>query len=207
MGRGLFCEQIVFHPDSQASTTENVPSPTPLGVVVHTIASTVEVPEGVAIDLGGIGKGSAADLAVAALLDAGALGAMVNLGGVLRAGGLCPPEGWHIGVDHPGCPDRRERHIAAGGVCTSSTTKRRWLTPAGERHHILDAATGRSTDSGISSVTILGATAAQGEVLATTAVGLGRPDATAMILDHRACGIITDDTGHQDVVGTLEVFE
>ncbi len=184
-----------------------MPSPTPLGVVVHPVASTISVPEGVALDLGGIGKGTAADLTVAALLDAGALGAMVNIGGDLRADGICPPEGWHIVIDHPGCPDRRELHIAAGGVCTSSTTKRRWMTPTGERHHILDAATGLSTDSGISSVTVLGAAAAQCEVLATTAIGLGRDQAKTLILDHETCGIITDDWGHQHVVGSLGLFQ
>ncbi len=196
-----------FHELGPVTDAESVPSPTPLGVVVHPIASTISVPEGVALDLGGIGKGMAADLTVAALLDAGALGAMVNLGGDLRTDGLCPTQGWHIVIDHPGCSSRRELHIAAGGVCTSSTKRRRWMTPAGERHHILDAATGRSTDSGVSSVTVLGAAAAQCEVLATTAIGLSVDHAHDLLLDHRACGIVTDDSGHQHVVGPLGAFQ
>ncbi len=62
----------------------------------------VKLPRGVMIDPGGIGKGLACDIVVRELLTAGAEGAMVNLGGDVRAAGR-PPEGdgWTILVEDP----------------------------------------------------------------------------------------------------------
>jgi thiamine biosynthesis lipoprotein len=48
------------------------------------------VPVGVTLDPGGIGKGLAADLTACLLTDSGACGALVNLGGDLRAVGRPP---------------------------------------------------------------------------------------------------------------------
>src|SRR5439155_1850231 len=62
------------------------------------LVSAVRLPRGVALDLGGIGKGAAADQVATELLDAavpGVLGVLVNLGGDLRARGDAPsPHGW-----------------------------------------------------------------------------------------------------------------
>ena len=54
------------------------------GIVFDPFTSTIHLPGDVHLDLGGIGKGFAADLVTAELLLAGAIGALVNLGGDLR---------------------------------------------------------------------------------------------------------------------------
>ena len=49
--------------------------------------NTVALPAGVQLDLGGIGKGLAADLVASGLVERGALGACVALGGDVRVAG------------------------------------------------------------------------------------------------------------------------
>lgn len=188
------------------------PAPSPADVVVHRSACTVAVPSGVELDLGGIGKGEAADLTVRALLAAGAKGAMVNLGGDLRAAGDCPPHGWTVELE---CPGRAAAaagwaapaiRIASGAVCTSSTVKRRWATVDGERHHILEPASGASTDTDCVSATVVGATAAQCEVLATTSIGLGIEGARTMLEAHHTSGLLVDAAGHLHDVGQIGTY-
>ncbi len=90
---------------------------------------TVTLAEGVRIDLGGIGKGRAADLVCDRLLALGALGACVDLGGDVRVAGS-PPEGlsWPVSVADPRCTDRdlAVLELLDGGVATSSRLRRRW---------------------------------------------------------------------------------
>src|SRR6478609_1597548 len=62
-------------------------------VELDSLVSAVRLPVGVALDLGGIGKGAAADEVSDALLDAGVpgvTGVLVNMGGDLRARGAAP---------------------------------------------------------------------------------------------------------------------
>lgn len=182
------------------------PAPTPIDVVVHPMASTITVPTGVELDFGGIGKGAAADLTVRALLEAGAEAAMVNLGGDLRADGRVPVEGWHVHLDCPGSPQHQDVRIGAGAVCTSSTVKRRWRTQDGDRHHLIDPGSGRSTGTDLRSATVIGARATQCEILATAAIGLGLAGATQLIESHDACGLLVDRDGALHAVGSIEDF-
>lgn len=100
------------------------------------------LPERTAIDPGGIGKGLAADLVTRTLLDAGAAGALVEIGGDLAAAGRAPTdEGWPIAVEDPFDPSRTLGTVVVrgGGVATSSTRSRRWgSAPGAERHHVID---------------------------------------------------------------------
>src|SRR5207302_10005601 len=63
--------------------------------------SRVRVPHGVRLDLGGLGKGLAADLLARGLVDRGARTALVSMGGDLRARGEPPDGAWDIPVEHP----------------------------------------------------------------------------------------------------------
>ena len=60
---------------------ETCPTPGCAQIEIDEIAGTVSLPPGVEIDPGGIGKGMAADVVTAELLDAGAHGVLVNIGG------------------------------------------------------------------------------------------------------------------------------
>ena len=87
----------------------------------------ITMPEGVRIDLGGIGKGYSVDRAIA-LLGSGA-NAMVNASGDLYAAGDGPDgDGWYVGVQDPFNPDAdiAVLNVNDCGVATSGSIKRRW---------------------------------------------------------------------------------
>lgn len=134
------------------------PVPGPAGIELDAERSTVTLPAGVSFDPGGIGKGLAADLVADALLDAGARGALVNLGGDLRAAGDAPdPGGWPVSLPDP----LRSGHELArfslpdGAVATSSRLHRRWRTATGPAHHLIDPTTGRPSTGDTVAVTVV----------------------------------------------------
>src|SRR5690606_4789353 len=98
-------------------------------VTVDRSDSTVCLPAGVRLDLGGIGKGWAADRAATMLQPLGA--GMVSAGGDIRAWGDQPGsetgDGWLVAVDHPEQPGRDVAwvRLRQGAVATSSITTRR----------------------------------------------------------------------------------
>lgn len=163
-------------------------------VVVDIQGSTVRLPAGVRLDLGGIGKGWAADRAGLMLQSLGA--AMVNAGGDIRAWGdqpgAQPGQGWLVALDHPEQPGRDMAwlRVRDGAVATSSTTARRW---AGG-HHLINPRTARPADTDLWSVTVLAPTVVQAEVAAKVALILGReaglewlmaqPDVEAVAIDN-----------------------
>ena len=139
-----------------------VPAPAPgcAEIDLDPVTRCAILPLGVEIDPGGIGKGLAADLITAELIDAGAAGAMVSLGGDLRVRGE-PPEGdtWSIAVEHPADPHRQllQLGIADGAVATSSVLRRRWRHGGDERHHLIDPRTGEPADVGLVAATVVAA--------------------------------------------------
>ena len=142
----------------------------------------VRVPDGVTFDPGGIGKGLAADRVTAELVDAGATGAMVNLGGDLRVRGTAPSGGaWGIEVREPAHRSEPIARLALhdGGVATSTSCRRRWTDQLGiERHHVIDPISGVSTTERPADVVVATAIAGSGwwaEAAATASIG--RPTA------------------------------
>jgi thiamine biosynthesis lipoprotein len=131
--------------------------------------SLVRLPPGTGFDPGGIGKGLAADLAVAAALEAGALGVCVNIGGDLRVEGIAPHGGtWTIAVERPGRAEPLAvLDVAGGAVATSTTTRRRWTVDGELRHHVIDPRTGRPSDTDVDVLTVVAGEAWRAEVLAT----------------------------------------
>lgn len=113
-------------------------------VAVDLDAGTVQMPRLLVLDAGGIGKGLAADRVVADLLDHGAAGALVGVGGDVRVSGAAPQAGgWAIGLDDPlGRPSTIQVRLVDGGVASSGTDRRRWLDRHGRPvHHLLDPRT------------------------------------------------------------------
>ncbi len=128
---------------NRAGPAQPVPSPTPgcEGILVDSVRRTVTLPAGVGVDLGGIGKGVAADLVVAELMASGAAGAMVSLGGdVVVAGHPRPGECWTVTIAHPLEPgtELARLQLDHGAVATSSRLKRAWVHGGQPRHHLID---------------------------------------------------------------------
>lgn len=150
-----------------------------MGAVVIT-QGCVELPAGIGIDPGAIGKGLAADIVAEEMMRAGATGVLVDLGGdIAFAGRPGADPAWRIAVFDE--PTRRgsgaqsvvawdifqPAGVAHAGVATSTSLTRRW---ADARHHVIDPATGASTAEALVQVTVSGGQAWECEVWATAAL-------------------------------------
>ena len=167
------------------------------GIDVDAGRSSVRLPAGVGFDPGGLGKGLAADR-VAALLDAeGVAGALINLGGDLRATGYGPNgDDWTIDLDPAatGTPLARVS-IEHGAIATSTVLRRRWMVAGTDAHHLIDPASGLPSSSGVVAASVLTAHGWQAEVLAKAALIAGLDDGLALITSLGADGLLVDDTG------------
>jgi len=138
--------------------------------------------EGMKLDLGGIAKGYAIDKAIEAIQEAGAFGAMVDVGGDIRVFGT-PPRNkkfWSIGMQDP----KDTSDVVGPGVyllvlnvndaaVTTSGDYRRYVSIQGQQFsHIIDTATGESAID-LTSVTIITHTAMKADALATAVTVLG----------------------------------
>lgn len=121
-------------------------------------ASTIVLDPGVRLDLGGIGKGYAADRAATILAGHGAC--LVDAGGDIAVCG----RPWPIGVETAHGPLTLE--LEQGAVATSGRDRRRWKRGGVEMHHLIDPATGGPADGDLERVTAVAASAAEAEVLA-----------------------------------------
>jgi thiamine biosynthesis lipoprotein len=113
----------------------------------------IRLPRGVRLDLGGIAKGWAADVALDRFFD-DFPNALVDVGGDVRVrGGIEEGQLWPLGVGagravrdpRPGAPPEQSAIVTLGqgGVATSGADARWWLR-AGERaHHLIDPRTAR----------------------------------------------------------------
>ena len=166
----------------------------------------VTLPPGVSLDPGGIGKGLAADLVVDALLAGGVAGALVSIGGDLRAGGTPPdPHGWTVQVEDPFDPSANLLVLSLdrGGVCTSSTRSRRWVHEGVEHHHLVDPRTRRDATTDLVAVTVVAPTAAEAEVRSTAALLAGSGPATSELEDASLPAALTTAAGSTTVTSAL----
>jgi thiamine biosynthesis lipoprotein len=191
-----------------ADTPDPVALPPGAGAIgLMPSGNAVTLPPGVTIDPGGIGKGLAADTTARMLVEGGADGALVNVGGDLRAVGEPPDgDGWVVTVPDPLDPERELLRLAipAGAVATSSRLQRRWLTTAGEAHHLIDPATGAPVVTDVVAVTVVAGEAWWAEALAK-AVFLTGPNALTQLADIHAVVVTADGVRHAtaDLQATL----
>ena len=179
------------------------------GIALQPDMGLVLLPPGVGLDLGGIAKGHTADRAVAALLAAGAAGALANLGGDVRVAGAAPDgEAWTVGIDDPHRPghDLGILTLAAGAVATSSRTRRRWTRGGRTLHHLIDPTTGAPADRGVAAVVIVAGQAVWAEVLAKAALIAGPDEGAALIGRFGATGLLILDSGQTIQLPGLEGY-
>lgn len=127
---------------------------------------------GQSVDLGGIGKGFAADRILEIYRQYGISSAYSNLGGNVVALGTKPDRSpWHIGIQHP----RRESDVLGAvavvnqTVVTSGDYQRYFTDSQGKRHHhILNPMTGYPAESGLISVSVVSESSLAADALSTT---------------------------------------
>lgn len=134
----------------------------------------VSNPEAV-LDLGGLHKGFAVDLAAEELKRLGVQNALVDIGSNMYALGPRPDgKPWRIGVQHPRKPGEvmLVLPLEDRAVSTSGDYQQTFTRDGVRYHHILDPRTGRPAQ-GAASVTVLAPTAAEADILSTTLFVMG----------------------------------
>jgi thiamine biosynthesis lipoprotein len=138
---------------------------------------------GAAVDLSGIAKGYAVDVAVEALRVHGVRRGIVNAGGDLRALGRDRAgEPWRIGVRHPLRPSElvATLRVEDAGVATSGNYFR-FVTIGGRPYgHVLNPRTGLPADT-VLAATVVAPQAMRADGLATAALVSGEARALALM--------------------------
>ncbi len=196
--------------DMPQDRPEGAGPPAPSGrwreVIVDPVASTVTVPHGCSLDLGGSAKGWAADRAVAAIRGVlgDEVGVLVSAGGDLAAAGPAPAGGWPVRLSRSVTDDRSSADywfgITEGAMATSGATLRRWRMAGEPAHHLIDPWTGRPATSPWRSVTVHADRAVVADVGATAGWLMGRR-APEWLEDRHLSAILVPHFGSTVFVG------
>jgi thiamine biosynthesis lipoprotein len=166
------------------------------GGTVTVCGHHIELEPGFKLDLGGIGKGYAAEQAATVLAAAGPC--LVNAGGdvAVRAGA------WPVGVQTS--TGTLTLELSSGALATSGRDRRRWRRDGRELHHLIDPATGTSADGDLLRVTVVGNDAIEAEIWAKALflAGAGAAEAEANALG-LPCVIVATD-GRTTTAGGLQ---
>ena len=124
------------------------------------------------VDLGGIAKGHAVDLAVRALREHGVRDGLVNVGGDLYALGHSEDgDAWRVGIRDPQDADRilGSLEIRDEAVATSGDYEQGFEHGGRRYHHLLDASTGEPCRARCHSVTVRAPSCLDADAAATAA--------------------------------------
>lgn len=164
--------------------------------------SMITRPPGLRMDLGGIGKGLAADLAAARL--EGFPTWCADIGGDLRLGGTAGVDR-EVGVTHPLTGEMQITFmLSQGAVATSGISRRVWKAPGNDAfaHHLLDPSTGLPAWTGVIQATAVAGSAQEAETLSKVAL-LSGPVRGQEILEGAAGGVLVLDSGEVRACGSL----
>jgi thiamine biosynthesis lipoprotein len=154
---------------------------------------------GMMLDLGCIGKGYAADAALAVLRQHGITRALVALGGDIAVGDP-PPDapGWKVGVAHLKNPDAPPTHhllLKNAGVSTSGDSEQFYEFNGKRYSHIVDPKTGLGL-IGRRSVTVVAPNATTSDALDTAICVMGVERGLKMLESQPGCsGLLVFEIG------------
>ena len=143
--------------------------------------------EGMAIDLGAVGKGWAADMIDSYLDELGVEHALVNLGGnVLLHGGKADGSAWRVGIRNPENLSSSYASVAIeDGTVITSGGYQRYIEKDGEIfHHILNPETGYPFQTDILSATVIGDSGTLSDMLSTVIFASGSDKAEEIADKH-----------------------
>ena len=119
----------------------------------------VSMPQGMKIDLGSVTKGYTGDVLRDIMIENGVTSAIINLGGNVQTLGTKPDASpWRIGIQNPLGKDYLGIiEVSDQAVITSGGYERYFEDDEGNIYwHILDPKTGKPTNNGLISVTVVG---------------------------------------------------
>lgn len=170
-------------------------APVPAGGGARLDGGRIALGPGVRIDLGGIGKGYAAERAAELLATAGPC--LVNAGGdIATRGGR-----WPVGVETGGDPLTLE--LADAGLATSGRDRRTWRRAGRRQHHLIDPRTGAPSTSDVLRVTVVAADAVEAEVAAKSLFLAGAEQAAAEADAAGLAAVIVGADGRTVLAGGL----
>lgn len=173
------------------------------------LAANLKV-SGMGVDLGGIGKGSACDEAVAAYKSAGAEYGIIAVGGSVGMYGVKSDKTpWHVAVRNPGSTDDSsdamgQIDMSSGFVSTSGSYEKFFVKDGKTYHHLLNPKTGYPENNGLVSVTITADSGALSDALSTACFILGREKGEALLKKYNAGGIFIDTSNKVYVTDNLK---
>lgn len=180
--------------------------PSPVGVVVDHERGTITVPQGVRLDLGGVGKGLAADIVAAELVLLGAESACVSVGGDVAVAGVHPDGSWRVPVTDPSHGDRIgwEVPLAQGAIVQSSRVVRSWSVGNEQRNHLINPRTGSCANAGIVAAVVCADRAWWAEGIAKAAVLAGAVEGASLVRRLARGGWLIRDDGAVVLAGEFE---
>ncbi len=205
-------------PEARVPSTDEIKNTLPLvgfdKVILNPNESTVYLTEkGMCLDLGGIGKGYAADEVTKLLKTHGVRHAIIDLGGNLYTLGYKPGNKlWSIGVQDPFNPRGKiigRLKTANKSIVTSGIYERYLEDENGHKyHHILDPKTGYPYDNQIAGVTIISDSSTDGDALSTAVFAMGIEKGIAFVesLDGVDAIFVTSDAKVYTTTGVEDNF-
>ena len=182
-------------PDSPSAA----PRPATGAVHLDALSGRVELGSGVAIDLGAIAKGDAADRACAL---AGAAGpCLANVGGDIAVSAPRMEGPWPIALN-TGNGDI-VLNLSRGALATSGTDRRRWRRGGREIHHAVAPESGECAPTDLVRVTAVCATGADADARATALLVAGSTRAAALAERWRMPALLVGASGAARATGGL----
>lgn len=176
------------------SPTDAAPA-RPAGGHVRIDGCRIELADGVRLDLGGIGKGYAAERAAEILATAGPC--LVNAGGDIATRG----GSWPVGVETADGAFTVELRDA--GLATSGRDRRRWIRNGREAHHLIDPRSGMPAETDVLRVTVVAPDAVQAEVAAKALFLDGMDDAAAEARELGIAAVLVGVDGRTVLAGEI----
>lgn len=142
--------------------------------------SNVQLPAGMMLDVGAIGKGYTGDAIISFLKEQGVTSALLDLGGNIQAiGGKPDGSRWKLGIKNPfGDGVVGVLQVADAAVVTSGSYERYFTDDNGKTYgHIIDPETGQPVDNDLASVTIIGKEGKKCDALSTALFVMGQEQA------------------------------
>ncbi|HEY9334895.1 MAG TPA: FAD:protein FMN transferase [Kribbella sp.] len=150
------------------------------------------VPKDCALDLGATAKAWTADRAANVISKRYGCAVLVEIGGDLRAAGA-PAKPWVVTVAERAGDQGVLVTLAHGGLTTSTRTVRRWQTPTGYGHHVIDPRTGRPADGLYRTASVWAPTAVRANTFSTALIATGEAAVGRLKLAGHPARLIADD--------------
>lgn len=166
--------------------------------------TSISLPEGMEIDLGGIAKGYTSGRVMEVMKSYGIESAVINLGGNAHVlGNKTDGSQWRVGIQDPNDTDGYLGgvNVTDKAIITSGGYERYFVDEdtGVKYHHIIDPKTGYSANNGLISVTIVSADSTLADGLSTSLFVLGTQDAITYCEEHCAAdgfdAIMEDEDG------------